>query len=235
MQKMIITKKQPVKKRPPAQKSEEQIQQEEFRVFKRNRWIFLACTLVVCVIVVAVLAIREKQESDIKIAEYNDPQRFEEAKLLHDALFLKYDLYYSIEAFVKKYSLYTFRNPSEEARKREILLYAQYRKHHEMIEESKKREKRNQEMGIVSQQPPVAPPPPPLPDVDEAFTERCSEMIADCERLFKLHEDFVAAAKKYNQLAQKLEKETIKKDADYELDKYFIERLEGKYQRYKAK
>lgn len=235
MQKMIITKKQPAKKRPPAQKSEAQIQQEEFRAFKRNRWIFLACTLVVCVIVVAVLAIREKQESDIKIAEYNDPQRFEEAKLLHDALFLKYDLHYSIEAFVKKYSLYNFRNPSEEAREKEILLYAQYRKHHEMIEESKKREKRNQEMGIVSQQPPVAPPPPPLPDVDEAFTERCSEMIADCEKLFKLHEDFVAAAKKYNQLAQKLEKETIKKDADYELDKYFIKRLEGKYQRYKAK
>ena len=69
MQKMIITK-QPVKKRPPVQKSEEQIQQEEFRVFKRNRWIFLACTLVVCVIVVAVLAIRKKQESDIEIAEY---------------------------------------------------------------------------------------------------------------------------------------------------------------------
>ena len=236
MQKMNITKKQPVKKRLPAQESETQIQLEEYRIFKRNRWIFLACTLGICIIVVAVLSIQCKQECDKQIAEYNDPQKFEEAKLLHDALFLKYDLYYSIEAFVKKYSLYNFRNPSEEARKREILLYVQYRKHHEMIEESKKREKRNQEMGIVSQQPPVAPPPPPpLPDVDEAFTERCSEMIADCERLFKLHEDFVAAAKKYNQLAQKLEKETIKKDADYELDKYFIERLEGKYKRYKAK
>ena len=65
--------------------------------------------------------------------------------------------------------------------------------------------------------------------------KRSSEMIADCERLFKLHEDFVAAAKKYNQLAQKLEKKTIKKDADYELEKDFIKRLEVKYQSYKAK
>ena len=166
MQKMIITKKQPAKKRPPAQKSEAQIQQEEFRAFKRNRWIFLACTLVVCVIVVAVLAIREKQESDIEIAEYNDPQRFEEAKLLHDALFLKYDLHYSLRAFEIEYAgnIYSLSIPRE-------------------------------------------------------LEKRPEELIAVCEKLFKLHEDYVAAAKKYNQLARTLGKKTLERDLYYSQDR----------------
>lgn len=173
MQKMIITKKQPVKKRPPAQKSEAQIQQEEFRAFKRNRWIFLACTLVVCVIVVAVLAIREKQESDIEIAEYNDPQKFEEAKLLHDALFLKYDLHYSIKAFVIEYAF---------------------------------------NISIIN-----------IPG--EQIPE---EQIAVCEKLFKLHEDYVAAAKKYNQLARTLGKKTLERDLYYSQDRSKLDAIKEK-------
>lgn len=175
MQKIVINRKQPLKKRPPAQKSEAQIQQEEFRAFKRNRWIFLACTLVVCVIVVAVLAIREKQESDIKIAEYNDPQKFEEAKLLHDALFLKYDLHYSIKAFKIEYA-------------------------------------GNFDLTYIN-----------IPG--EQITE---EQIAACEKLFKLHEDYVAAAKKYNQLARTLGKKTLERDLYYSQDRSKLDAIKEK-------
>ena len=163
MQKIIINRNKPMKKRPPEQMSEAQIQLEEYRIFKRNRWIFLACTLGICIIVVAVLSIQCKQECDKQIAEYNDPQKFEEAKLLHDALFLKYDLDYSFEAFEYKYSL---------------RLYFE---------------------GI--------------PRVLK--TTRAAELIADSENLFKLHEDYVSAAQKYNQLARKLGKATIERDRLY--------------------